>query len=309
MKIAIMGSGGVGGFYGGRLARGGEDVTFIARGAHLEAMRKNGLQIESPTAGDFKLAEVQATDNPAEAGVVDLVLVSVKTYGLEEAARAIVPMIGPETTVLPLLNGVDITGRLGAIGGEKHVIGGTVYVAANIAAPGTIRHLTMDRLIFGELEGGTSPRCEAIQEAFTAAGIEADHSSDIKMEIWRKFVGLIAISGVASVTRLPGKAVADDADTRDLLGMAMGEVVRLARSQGIGLDENLPEQLVPMFDSWPPEAKPSMLVALEAGSRLELESLQGTVVRMAEAAGVPTPVNRFIYTALKAFVNGPPSAS
>lgn len=303
-----MGAGGVGGFYGGRLARGGEDVTFIARGAHLEAMRQNGLRIESPTAGDFQLPEVRATDNPAEVGAVDLVLVCVKTYDLEEAARAIVPMIGPETTVMPLLNGVDNTGRLAAIVGEKHVIGGAVFVSAKIISPGAIRHLAMDRFMFGEPEGGTGARGEAIHRMFTAAGIETELSNHIKKEIWGKFVGFAGISGVSSVTRLPGKAVTEDADTRQMLMEAMEEVVRLARSQDIGLDENLPGKLIPMIETWPPDNKPSMLLDLEGGKRLEVESIQGTVVRMAEAAGVPTPVNRFVYTALKAFVDGPPSA-
>lgn len=299
MKIAIMGSGGSGGFYGGRMAKAGEDVVFIARGANLEAMRQKGLRVESPTVGDFELPNVQVTDDPSTVGPVDVVFFCVKTYSLEEAARSIVPLVGGETVVIPLLNGVDIAERVGAVVGMNAMLGGCAFVSANIAAPGTIRHQVMDRLMFGALEGGASSRTEAIHAMLTSAGIQAELSPDIRKEIWSKFVGFNAISGVASVARIPGKAVMDDPDTRALYVDSMREVMELAQRQGISLDPNLSDTLVSIMDGWPPQAKPSMLLDLEHGHRLEVESIQGTVVRLGEKLQVPTPVNRFIYTALK----------
>ena len=304
MKIAIMGAGGVGGFYGGRLAKAGEDVTFIARGSQLRALRQRGLRVKSTLIGDFELSAVQATEDPGSVGVVDLVLMCVKAYDLEAASRAIAPMIAAETVVIPLLNGVDIAERIGALVGMGHVLGGTTYASANVVEPGTIRHLGMDRLIFGELEGGISARGEAIKGAFSGAGVPAELSPDVRKEIWNKFVGLAAMSGVASVVRLPGRKVLGDPDTRALMVAAMGEVEDLAHRQGIDLDRDLIDKLLSVFDDLPPQYKPSMLIDLEQGRRLEVEAVQGTVARLGEKMGVPTPVNSFLYAALKPHADG-----
>ncbi|MEE8434684.1 MAG: 2-dehydropantoate 2-reductase [bacterium] len=304
MKIAIMGAGGIGGFYGGRMAKAGQDVVFIARGAHLEALRSKGLRVESQAIGDFEISTVQATDDPGSVGAVDVVFCCVKAYGLEEAARAMAPMVGGNTVVIPLLNGVEIAERLGAVVGMDAMLGGCAFVSANIVEPGTIRHQAMDRLIFGELGGGTSPRAEAVHAMLAACEIPAELSPDIRKEIWTKFVVFNAFSGACSVTRLPGKALVDDPDTRALFMDAMQEVMDLAERQGIALDSDLPAKFASMADGYPPQLKPSMLIDLEQGNRLEVESIQGATVRLGKRLGVPTPVNRVIYAALKPHAAG-----
>ncbi len=304
MKIAIMGAGGVGGLYGGRIAKAGEDVTLITRGAHLKALQQNGLRVNSAIHGDFELSTVKATDNPASVGPVDLVLMSVKTYDLDEASRAVAPMVGEDTVVIPLLNGMDIAERVGAVVGMDHVLGGTVYATANIVEPGVVRHVAGDGLIFGELEGGISARGGSIHRMFVAAGIQAELSPDVRKDIWSKFVGIAAIFGVYSVVRVPGSAVAADPDTRALLVDSMREVVALAHKQGIDLGESVVDKFLSILDNVPPDWKPSMLVDLEQGRKLEVEAVQGTVTRLGEELGVPTPVNGFLYAALKLHADG-----
>ena len=299
-----MGAGGVGGLYGGRIAKAGEDVTLITRGTHLKALQQNGLRVNSAIHGDFELPTVKATDNPASVGLVDLVLMSVKTYDLEEASRAIAPMIRKDTVVIPLLNGVDIAERVSAVAGMEHVLGGAVYATANIVEPGVVRHVAGDGLFFGELKGGISARGEAIHRMFAAAGIQAELSSDVRKDIWGKFVGIAALSGVYSVVRVPGSVVAADPDTRALLVASMREVMELANKQGINLDESVVGKFLSLLDNAPPDWKPSMLVDLEQGRRLEVEAVQGTVIRLGEELGVPTPVNSFLYAALKLHADG-----
>ena len=232
MKIAIMGAGGVGGFYGARMARAGEEVVFIARGEHLQAMQAKGLRVISESQGDFALPRVQATDDPATVGEVDLIWMTCKAYDLEQAAEMVGPMIGENSVVIPFLNGVDNAERIGAVVGMGHLLGGTVFVNANIVEPGVIRHLTMDRLIFGELEGGISDRGTAIHRMFEATGIQAELSPNIAKEIWSKFVVMNAISGVASVVRKPEREIVDDPEIRTLLVASLGEGEELARGQG-----------------------------------------------------------------------------
>lgn len=304
MKISVMGAGGVGGFYGGRLAKAGEDVTFIARGAHLMALQKRGLRVESPSVGNFELRAVKATDDPASVGPVDLVLICVKAYDLAQASKAIKPMIGAETVVIPLLNGVDIAERIGEEVGIDRLLGGIVFVNSNIAEPGVIRHLTMDRLAFGELEGGISARGEALHSMFAAAGIQAELSPNMRKEIWSKFAAMTAVSGVASVVRKPERDIVGDADTRSLLVASLKEIESLAHRQGIKLDQDMVENFLSILDNKPANTKPSMLLDLEQGRRLEVESLQGTAVRLGKKLGVPTPVNEFIYAALKLHADG-----
>ena len=306
MKIAVMGSGGVGGFYGARLAKGGADVTFIARGAHLEAMRARGLRVESPLIGDFVLPEVKATDDPASIGPVDVVLITVKSYALTDAARAIVPLIGEHTVVIPLLNGVDIAERINEIVGAGHLMGGVVYVLAAIAEPGVIRHFNADRLVFGELDGGPSERGQAIEAVMKAAGVPGEFSTDIQKEIWNKFIFLSALAGITSVTRSPAGVVREDPDIRRLLIACMQESVALSRELGIAIEEEGWKKHLELIDSLPPQGKPSMLLDLEQGRKLEVEALNGTAARLGEKLGIPTPVNRFIYAVLKPHANGTP---
>ena len=306
MKIAVMGSGGVGGFYGARLAKGGADVTFIARGAHLEAMRARGLRVESPLIGDFVLPEVKVTDDPASIGPVDLVFITVKSYALTDAARAIGPLIGKGTVVIPLLNGVDIAARIKDIVGAEHLMGGVVYVLAAIAEPGVIRHVTADRLVFGELGGGPSERGRAIEAVIKAAGVPGEFSADIQKEIWNKFIFLSAIAGMTSVTRSPAGVVREDPDLRQLLIGCMRELEALARQQGIAVEAGICEKHLAFLDQVPPQTKPSMLLDLEQGRKLEVEALNGAAARLGEELGVPTPINRFIYAVLKPHADGTP---
>lgn len=309
MKIAIMGSGGVGGFYGARMAQAGHDVTFIARGAHLEALQSSGLKVESPTLGQLVLPKVNATDDPATVGPVELVLLTVKSYDLEAACTAMAPMVGPDTAILPFLNGIDIAERAGAAlkaagAPSDGVLGGAVYVFATRVGPGHVRHIGLDRPIFGGMAGGTSPRVEAVHAMLTGAGIPAELSTDVRKDLWTKFVGLNALSGVASIARASADVLVTHPATRALLADSAGEAIAVATAQGVKLDPGLADQVLALVESLAPGSKPSMLVDLENGRRLEMEALQGTLVRMGAEAGVPTPVNRVIHAALTPYVNG-----
>lgn len=306
MRIAIMGSGGIGGYYGARLAAAGHEVTFIARGPHLEALRTEGLRVESAL-GDLALPPVSATDDPAAVGPVELVVVATKTYDLDAAAQAMRPLVGSQTTVLPLLNGVDNAGRLGAVLGMERVVGGSCTLSSTLVAPGLVRHNTPgERLVFGELSGGGSPRCAAIAAAFHGAGVNAVLSEDIHAELWEKLAFLVPVAAVTCALRRSGPELREDPDVAWMFREAIDEVVRLAATQGVVLREGLAGELVSRMERFPVGTKPSMLVDLEQGRRLELDALSGTVVRMAAEAGLPVPVNRTLYAALKPYEHGPP---
>ncbi len=307
MKIAIMGAGGVGGFYGARMARAGEDVTFIARGAHLKAMRTGGLRVLSESQGDFALPRVRATGDPTTVGEVDLVWMTHKAYDLERAAGAIGPIIGGETVVIPLLNGLDNAERIGAVVGMEHMMGGIVQMSAAVAEPGVIRHNSGDRFVIGELQGGKSPRAERIAKMLNDAGIPAILSEDIRKDIWNKYLNLTASAGICALTRQTMDRVLADADTRALFVSCMREVEALARESGVALDADVCEQVLSRYSGAAKGVKPSMALDLERGKRLELEVFQGTAVRLGERLGVPTPINRCIYAALKPHAHGPPA--
>jgi 2-dehydropantoate 2-reductase len=235
MKIAVMGTGGVGGYFGTRLALGGSDVAFVARGAQLAAMREHGLRVRS-AGGDLHLAPVRATDDPREIGPVDLVLFGVKLWDTSAAAEAIRPLLGPDTAVVSFQNGVVKDDILMETLGRRAVIGGVCYIAATIAEPGVIVHTgTMQRLVFGEYDGTRSARVELFEAACRQAGIDAEVSADITRALWEKFVFLVAFSAVTSTTRRPIGAVRAHPQTRRLLAAAMQEVVDVGRAQGVAL--------------------------------------------------------------------------
>jgi 2-dehydropantoate 2-reductase len=309
MKIAIMGAGGVGGFYGGRMARAGEQVAFIARGPHLKALKAHGLRVESASMGDFALPEVVATDDPAAIGEVDLVWMTHKAYDLEQAAAAIAPLIGGQTVVIPLLNGLDNAERIGEVVGAEHMLGGIVQMSASIREPGVIRHNSGDRMVFGELGGGSSPRAEAILAMLHGADIPAELSTGVRKDIWAKYLQLVASAGLSSLTRQTLDVVVGDEHTRALFLACMREVEALAAKQGVGLDKNACETVLARYDNGPKGVKPSMLLDLERGRKLELEVFQGTAVRLGKELGVPTPVNDYIYAALKLHADGVSEAS
>lgn len=304
MRIAIIGAGGIGAPLGASLAKAGEDVAFLARGAHLAAMRDNGLRIEGDR-GETIIRPVQATDDPATIGAVDLVLFCVKLWDVESAGEQIRPLIGSETAVIPLQNGVDASERLVPILGASHVLGGVAKVTGSIVAPGVIRQSGKHHgIAFGELDRQIRPRTERIRDACHAAGIESELSSDIQVERWWKFVGLVAFSGLCALTRRPVGDLRDDPDLAPLIDDAMREVIDVGQACGVQLASDALETWRAFVRSVPANLTPSMAVDLRAGNRLELPWLAGKVVELGKVCGVPTPVNRVVYAALKPYVNG-----
>ena len=303
MKIAIMGSGGMGGYIGGRLAQAGRDVVFIARGEHLKAINKRGLRIES-TSGDFEIKPAHATDRPDEIGEVDLILFCVKAYDAIEAATLIKPMIGPNTAILPVLNGVDHINWLKDICGPEHVLGGVAVILANIREPGVIKHSAFNSLDFGELAGDISNRCEAIQQILAVDEIEVEALPDILKHMWWKFCGMCGVGGVFAVMRGDKERIFGFEETRSLIRRAIMEVVSVAQAKGFPLSNSVPDDILSGISSAPPQYKPSILVDLERGNRLEIEALNGTLSRYGKEVGVPTPINDFIYACLKPYENG-----
>lgn len=305
MRFAVMGTGGIGGYFGAVLARAGHDVTLIARGEHLGALRKHGLSLQSPLVGDFTV-RTPATDRCDEPGTVDVVLMCVKTYDLEAAALQARPLVGPDTILLPIQNGVDAADRLGRIIDDERVIGGLTYVNAHRVAPGAIRHTTGERLVFGERAGGASDRTRALREVFKHAGITAEVHPDIQLALWEKFAAACGAGALPALTRLPLGPVLACPETRQLLRDAVAEAVAVGRARGVGLPEDYAERMLELFGGYPPSARSSMLEDVEAGRKLELEALTGTVVRFGRESGVSTPANTAIYAALKPHVDGTP---
>jgi len=303
VRIAVVGAGGVGGYFGGRLAENGADVTFLARGAHLRALRPSGLRIES-SAGNLHLPRVDATDDPAAIGPVDVVLFAVKLYDAEAAAASLAALVGPDTAVIPLQNGVDAGALVQRAVGAPNTAGGTVYVSAVIAEPGVIRHTAMEQLIFGELDGRRSPRLERLLAACAGAKFRSTLSDNIHVDIWTKFVRLSVFSGMTTVTRCPIGPIVADPQLVTMLKEAVGEATRVARARGIPVPDDGPDRVEKAYKALPAGAKSSMLEDLERGRRLELPWLSGAVVRIGEEVGVATPIHRFIATVLRPHVNG-----
>ena len=307
MRIAVMGAGGLGSVIGGLLARAGEDVTLVARGPHLEAIRNRGLTVKSPTAGTFSM-QVPATDEPAEVGSVDLIVFGVKLYDLEAAAEKMRPLIGPDTVILPIQNGIDAAERIGRVVGPGPVIGGTATVGGRIEEPGVVAHTVLANTMFcGELPSGTSPRTERVRAVLERAGFSAEAHPDIHVPIWEKFVTLAATAGVMALTRLTVGPIRGCPDTRALFVGAMEEAAAVGRAHGVRIADDLVEQQMVLVDRAPPGARSSMAADLLNGRRLELESLNGVIVRLGRELDVPTPLNFAIYAALKPYVDGVPS--
>ncbi len=304
MKIVMMGSGGVGGYFGARLAQAGHEVTFVARGAHLQAIRNNGLRIKSEL-GDAHVQPARAVEEPAEAGLADAIVVAVKLWDLESAAQAIRPIAGAQTIVVSLQNGVDKDDVLASAVGKEHVIGGVTHIAAVIEKPGVIAQTgKMQRVTLGELDGSRSARVEALAAALQAGGVEAVVSDDIRRITWEKFVFLTSISGMTALTRKPVGAVREHPATRAMLLDALREAAAVARSEGVALPEGLADQQMKMIDGLAPAMLSSMAQDLLRQRPLELEWLSGSVLRRGEARGVPTPAHRGIYAGLVLYAKG-----
>lgn len=304
MKIAIMGSGGVGGYFGAKLALGGNDVHFIARGSHLKAIRNQGIIVHSPL-GDLNVDWAQATDNAADIGVVDVVVISVKLWDTEEAAETIKPLIGPETLVISLQNGVAKDDILKDVIGEHNVAGGVCYIAASIESPGVIAHAnSLQTLIMGEYEGHRSDRIERFYLACLDSGIDAQISDDIALEIWEKFVFLVGLSGTTATTRCPIGRIRENEGTRKLLEALMRETVEVGRAEGVHLDANYAAVRLDFCDGLPEDMTASMLGDLERGHRLEIDWLSGDVSARGTRLGLPTPSNTTVTQILGIHAHG-----
>ncbi|MBM3780807.1 MAG: 2-dehydropantoate 2-reductase [Acidobacteria bacterium] len=305
MNIAVIGAGAVGGYFGGRLAAAGHQVTFIARGATLHVLRTQGLHITSPLRGDAHIP-VRATDQPDEVGPVDVVLSTVKLYDLEASATAMRPLIGPGTVVIPLQNGVDARAMLMPLVGADHVAAGIAYIVAVADRPGHITHVTADRLVFGEADGSTSARLQAFAEAGRQAGFVTELTPVIETELWIKFVRLSTWSAMTGVTRSPMGVIKAYPSLMTMMDQALEEAVGVGHGRGIVFPPTLRDATQQLVRNFPYGSKSSMLEDLERGRRLELPWLSGAVARMGAEAGVPTPVHSFVSTVLAPFVAGPP---
>lgn len=299
MKIAIMGTGGVGGYYGGLLAQSGQDVTFIARGHHLQAIHEKGLRIKS-VFGDFVVSPIQATDKPSEVGPVDLIIVATKTYHTDDAAQAIKSMVGSETVVMSLQNGVEAANRLGAVVGMEHMIGGTTWLSAAIEAPGIIgQYSQFRRIALGELNGQKTLRIQRIHDALSRSGATIELVEDINKVMWTKYVFIASVTAIGCLTRATFGEYRHVPEARAVLAAAMQEVKAVAQASGIMLDTDVIDKTLAFLDGSAPGIKTSMQRDIEAGKVSELESMIGFVVLLGEKLKVPTPVMRFTYAMLK----------
>jgi 2-dehydropantoate 2-reductase len=304
MRIAIIGAGGVGGYFGARLAEAGHEVAFVARGAHKDAMKAQGLTVHSPL-GDIHLPAPDVVEDPAAVGPRAFVLFCVKLWDVPGAAETVRPMLTAESCVAPIQNGVSVTETLTGLLGAERVLGAVTQISASIEAPGVIRHHgDFARLIFGELGGGTSARVERLEATCAGAGIETRVSADIEAEIWKKFIFLAAMAGATAFYRAPIGEVRDDPERRARLEALLRETAAVGRAKGVALAEGLEEGSLGFLNDLPPEMKSSMQLDLERGRRLELEWLNGEVVRLGRALGVPTPENAAVFEALRPFARG-----
>ena len=304
MRIAIIGAGGIGGIYGTALAKAGADVTFVARGAHLAAIRENGLRIEGDR-GEALIQPAQATADIASIGVVDYVLLCVKLWDVESAGEQIRPIVGPQTSVVPLQNGVDTADRLIPILGREAVMGGSAFVTGSIVAPGVVRQTgTYHRMTFGELDGGVSTRGERLRDLCAAAGLDGVLSPDIRVPLWEKFAVVVPLSGLNALTRVPLGKYRDDPDLFALLEASLRETVAVGLAEGVRLAPDTADKSISMIYTMPPYHMTSMGNDLLSGNRLELPWFAGKVVELGRLHGIRTPVNALIYAGLKHYVSG-----
>jgi 2-dehydropantoate 2-reductase len=298
MNIIVMGTGGTGGYYGGLLAQTGHDVTFIARGGNLAAIRRSGLQVQS-LHGDFTVSPANATDDPSRLDPPDLILFCTKTYSTDEAAQQIKPIVGRATTVLSLQNGIDAAERIGSVVGMEHMVGGTTYISSTVAGPGVIKQVSdFRRVVVGELDGRRTPRIEAIYQVLQDTGITAELSDNILKALWTKFVFISSASSFGSLTRLPMAQYRAVPETRQQIIRLMREVESVARSQGATLDPDAVEKSLGVMDNAGPQIKASMQLDVESGHRTELESMIGAISRKGRQGGVETPLADTLYALL-----------
>ncbi len=306
MRIAVIGAGGIGAIYGAALAKAGADVVFVARGAHLRAMQENGLRIEGDR-GETQIRPAQATDDIAGIGIVDYVLFCVKLWDVESAGEQIRPIVGPDSAVIPLQNGVDAPERLAAILGPEPVMGGTAFVTGAIVAPGIVHQTgNYQRMTFGELDRRKSDRGERLRALCETAGFDGVLSPDVMVPIWEKFLVVIPLAGLNALTRLPLGKWRADPDLLALFEAALRETAAVGLAEGVHLPPDSIDKTLATMWSMPDYHMTSMGNDLLRGNRLELPWLIGKVVELGRRHDVPTPVNSFVYTALKPYINGAP---
>ena len=304
MKIVIMGSGGVGGYFGARLADAGEDVSFVARGSHLEAIKSKGLQVKSEL-GNISIHPASASSKPGDLGTADIILFCVKAYDTESAALAIKPIVGPETGVIPFLNGIEHLKKLQRTLGEKTVLGGVANISALITSPGAIEHFgTIQTLRIGELDNRKSDRLTEFRAACEKAKIDAPIPENIETELWQKFVMICTLAGVNCLTRLPLGDCRNNTNSRKLMLSLANEVIAVARAHDINLPKEQIELTIKLLDNLPANMKASMLAALERGDKLEASALNGAVDRLGQTKGIDPPATRIVYEALAPHENG-----
>jgi len=308
LSIVVVGAGGVGGYFGARLALAGAAVRFVARGAHLAAIRRDGLRVRSMTEGE-RVVKIDAVETLAGGAPADAVLFCVKSYDTESAAAALSPAIVPDTAVVSLQNGVDNEEKIDAVLGRSHAVGGAAYVFAGIEAPGVIAHRFGGRIVFGELDGRTTPRCERLRDALGAASVPVEISSDIRRVLWEKYLFICAQAGLTALTRCPVGVVRSIPETWRMFRTILEEVAALGRASGVALPANVVETLVKQGEALPAALMASLGNDLMQGRRLELEALHGHAVRLGERLGIATPAVAAVYAALKPHVDGRPHAS
>ncbi len=298
MRIAVIGAGGVGGYFGGKLAQSGIDTSFVVRGATLEALRERGLRVES-ISGNFHVAKVKATDDPASIGAVDAVLMTVKAWQLAGAAQNIAPLLGSETIVVPFENGIEAPEVLSPIVGVQHVTGGLCAIVSFVVTPGHIRHAAIEPMVmFGELDNRRTARIERLREAFTRAGVTAEVPPDIHRSMWTKYLFIATLSGFGALTRVPIDVWRAVPGIRDLVTESLREVAALAAARGIELGDNPVGKTWQRYDAMTPGSTSSLQRDIMEGKPSELEAQLGAIVRLARAAGVAAPVTEFVYLAL-----------
>lgn len=308
MRIVIIGAGGVGGFFGAKLVEAGADVTFIARGDHLAAMQADGLHIESAAHGNSHIAPVTATDDPATIDGADLVIIAVKLWDTESAADTIAPLVGPETAVLSLQNGVSKDDVLHERFGDAAVIGGVAYIGSYLARPGVITQIgAMQRLVIGEYDARTSERVQYLHDAFGKVGISADISDDIERSIWEKYIFLVALSGATCATRATLGPILADPRARSFFRRLMDEVVAVGRARGVNIADDFVAGRMDFAETLPPSMDASMHHDLDAGNRLELDWLSGGVVTLGAEFTIPTPMNTAVHDILSMYSAGRPA--
>ena len=302
MRLAILGSGAVGGYYGASLARAGHDVTFIARGAHLQAIRERGLHVRSPMLGDFTV-KAPAEEDTTKVGIVDVVLIAVKAYDNPTALPLVKPMLGPASAVLTIQNGVDSVSELAAVVGEQAVIGGATYIATALTEPGVIDQTgTHRRIVFGEVFGSlprASQRVNQLHEALAGADIMSEPTGDGRVPIWEKYIFLVALAGFTGGARLPLGPVWGDPFIRSQFLEGCREIERLARAEGVPVAADIIDRITAYIDGIPGTMRSSLLIDLSAGKRIEVEALHGSAVRRAARARVEVPIMSTLYALLK----------